>query len=661
MDSLSLSDSLSPTSAGDTSFGHYKYEASHLPTDEMWYEILVTLCQPECSHRLIVVHPGTAFSLYDFLRVFPALGLEIPLHQKTYGEWLKLIRDSWSSSEPLSDADRTTFVFEIDPEMGPSCALALLATVHAAAETGAGNVTRVLTVSRTDVDRAFVRLVEHYGYESPQIFTHSNKALADTEPVDVRTIYCASKSELNRRAIERIGSLQGKQIVIDTHPHYLAKILDLDDSWKHVAVELNDPETLSKVFHGEFEENVVLCVLPGFCSPFPLHGYDHVHVIAESNPMNLETDMATNQLTFSTRQWSIEERQEVRAYVHRFAAVTSLESMVDVAAVVQCFVPEGMNTMYQTMVKRLHTQGIINLAQDGHLAMKLEGQELTAFFTVLPWVRYDYRLAYLIAQQSETEDDMVLQVKIQLAAVMAIGGLSLFDLDKSLLDPESADTLEAVIEACTGYSASLGDKRNMWLALGLWNRVGKDSINFSRVPDSDSVTISGTSVRANWSRCVEVHELWKSIPSALASNGIDTVRRELTTEWQVLSIDHCRAIDTHLLKAYLSQLVVRSPGQHDSDFLDVSTRRTITGFVAEAGVTLDFEHILPRDEPFFGLYHHLIRVDGEVIFRDWTRVFPWIVEDWIRENSDRSGEYDTVIETMDTDETLPRPNYDEYN
>ncbi|KAF5631478.1 uncharacterized protein FTJAE_7881 [Fusarium tjaetaba] len=663
MDSISLSDWLSVTSAGDTSFGHYKYEPSHSPTHEM--------------------------CLWNFSRVFSALGWEVSAHLMTYAEWLKLVRDSWSSSEPFSEADRTTFVFEIDPEMSVSCALALWVSVHAAAEIAPGNVTRMLTVSYTDVDQAFVRLVEHYGYESPRLFTHINRTVSDTEPEDVRTIYCASKSELNRKAIERIESLQGKQIVVDIAPCYLAKILDLDDSWKHISVDSDDIEMIWKVFYGTFEENIVLRVLPGFCSPFPLHGYDHVHVIAESNPTTLETDMATNQLTFSTRQWSIQERQQVRTHLRRFgtkpsttafyvdrpkredanlewwddgpalrrqivwslnlgafiAAVTSLGSKVDAAAVVQCFVPEG----------------IINLEQDGHLTMNLEGRELTAFAAVLPWVSYDYRLAYLIAQESETEDDEVLQVKIQLAAVISVGGLSLFDFDKSLDDPEPADTLEAVIEACTGNSASLGDEGNMWLALGLWNRVGKDSVNFSQVPDSDSVPISGISVRANWSSCVQVHELWKGISSALAANGIHTVRRELTTETQALSRNGCRAIGTHLFKAYLSQLVMRGPWPDEVEFLDVSTRRTITGFVSKAGMTLDSESIQPSYVPVFGIYHHLIRLDGKVCFKDWTRVCPRIVDDWILNNRDRSGEYESVIETYDKDETLPRPDYDEYN
>ncbi|KAF5983119.1 hypothetical protein FBULB1_3908 [Fusarium bulbicola] len=62
------------------------------------------------------------------------------------------------------------------------------------------------------------KAVKHYGYESPWLFTHVNRVSSETEPEDVRTIYCTSNAELNRRAIERIGSLQGKQIVIDTQP-----------------------------------------------------------------------------------------------------------------------------------------------------------------------------------------------------------------------------------------------------------------------------------------------------------------------------------------------------------------------------------------------------------------------------------------------------------
>lgn len=190
--------------------------------------------------------------------------------------------------------------------------------------------------------------------------------------------------------------------------------------------------------------------------------------------------------------------------------------------------------------------------------------------------------------------------------------------------------------------------------LGLWNRVGKDSVNFSQVPDSNSV-------RANWSRCVEVHELSKDVSSALATNGIDTVRRELTTETQALSRNGCRTLGAHLFRAYLSQLVVRGPWADELEFLDLSTRRSITGIMSNAGVTLDFESVLPSYTPVFGIYHHLRRLDGKVLSMDWTRVCPQIVDDWIQGNRDRSGEYETVIETMDKDETLPRPNYDEYN
>ncbi|KAF5687926.1 hypothetical protein FDENT_5216 [Fusarium denticulatum] len=192
-------------------------------------------------------------------------------------------------------------------------------------------------------------------------------------------------------------------------------------------------------------------------------------------------------------------------------------------------------------------------------------------------------------------------------------------------------------------------------------RVGKDSMNFSQVPDSDPVPITGTSVCAHWARCVQVYELWKDITSALAANGVDTVRRELTVERLSLSDEDCETIDTHLFKAYLSQLVVHNLVQDDLEFLDVSTRRPKSGFLSEAGATHDFERVLQTYGPAFGIYHHLIRGNGKVMFRDWTSVSSGIVDEWMEENWDRSREYATVIRTMEEDETLPRPNYDEYN
>ncbi|KAF5573054.1 hypothetical protein FPCIR_14104 [Fusarium pseudocircinatum] len=625
MDSLTLRNWLSTNSAGDTSFGHLKYEPSHKPTEYLWLELLAMLGQPEGSRRVVVVQPDTTCGQFNLQCLSQDTHLIKRNHLWTYVEWLEVVRGCWSRSEPLSEVDQTIFLFEVHPVMSVSCAMALLATIQTAIETAPGNVTRLLTVSSTDVDRAFVRLVEHYGYGSPQLFTHVNRVSLDTEPEEVRTIYYASKAELNRRAIERIGSLQGKQIVIDTKPCYLATVLDLDDSWKHVSMASSNFRLIVDALSGDLD-NVVLHVSPGVYSPLPLREYDHVRVIAESDPMTYETDTTTNQSTredVNLEWWEdgpVLRRQNVwsRCLGAFIAEVTSLGSKVDAAAVVQCFVPEGIN----------------NLGQDGHLAMNLEGQELTAFFTVLDLVRDDYRLAYLIAQQSETEDDMVLQ---------------------------PADTLEAVIRACTGYSASLGDKGSMWLALGLWNRVGKDSMNFSQVPDSDSVPISGTSVLANWARCVQVHELWKDISSVLAANGVDTVRRELTDETLSLSDEDCETIDTHLLKAYLSQLVVHNPVRHDLEFLDVSTRRPMIGFLSEAGATLDFERMLQTYGPAFGIYHHLVRGNGKVMFKDFTSVSSGIVDGWMEENWDRSREYDAVIESMDEDETLPRPNYDEYN
>ncbi|RKK24697.1 hypothetical protein BFJ66_g11081 [Fusarium oxysporum f. sp. cepae] len=75
----------------------------------------------------------------------------------------------------------------------------------------------------------------------------------------------------------------------------------------------------------------------------------------------------------------------------------------------------------------------------------------------------------------------------------------------------------------------------MWLALGLWNRVGRDAMNFSQTLQPDFVPIAGLSVRAEWPSCIKVHKRWKDISSTLSTSSVDTVRKYPTDETEALS------------------------------------------------------------------------------------------------------------------------------
>lgn len=59
--------------------------------------------------------------------------------------------------------------------------------------------------------------------------------------------------------------------------------------------------------------------------------------------------------------------------------VASFGPKVDAPAIVQCFVPEGLFTVYLTMAYRLQTHDILKWNTDERLVMGLEGRELAVF------------------------------------------------------------------------------------------------------------------------------------------------------------------------------------------------------------------------------------------------------------------------------------------
>ncbi|KAJ4118338.1 hypothetical protein NW760_008332 [Fusarium oxysporum] len=341
------------------------------------------------------------------------------------------------------------------------------------------------------------------------------------------------------------------------------------------------------------------------------------------------------------------------------AIVSSFGPKVDAAAIVQCFVPEGLFTVYLTMACRLQTHGILKWNTDERLVMGLEGRELAVFLTVLPFVEYDYRLAYLVAQECETGSDALRQTKIQLVAVINSGGINIFDFDDESLGDDTPSPLHHAVNGCTGYSKPLSDQGNMWLALGLWNQFGRSTCSFTQVNMFSKTPlpgVSGLSASANMALCLKADRTWADISSALATCGVETVRKGFTEESE-LSADECNEIQKHLFKAYVSQLCSCVKQNNTIELLDISSKRTINGFLRWSEYAISFDNI-PEDKPAFGVYHSLVRDKTEVNFRDWTMIPGRIVATWANEFRDRVGQPGLEIESMLRTDGSPRQNYD---
>ncbi|KAL7765212.1 hypothetical protein ACKLNR_003128 [Fusarium oxysporum f. sp. zingiberi] len=156
--------------------------------------------------------------------------------------------------------------------------------------------------------------------------------------------------------------------------------------------------------------------------------------------------------------------------------------------------------------------------------------------------------------------------------------------------------------------------------------------------------------------CLKADRTWADISSALATCGVETVRKGFTEESE-LSADECNEIQKHLFKAYVSQLCSRVKQNNTIELLDISSKRTINGFLRWSEYAISFDNI-PEDKPAFGVYHSLVRDKTEVNFRDWTMIPGRIVATWVNEFRDRVGQPGLGIESMLRTDGSPRQNYD---
>ncbi|KAG5747467.1 hypothetical protein H9Q70_009857 [Fusarium xylarioides] len=492
MSAPDLDEWLTATSTGLVAFGHCKYESSVVDMSEMWKSIFEDLISQKAPDSLVVVSSNDRHRLDAIIRGFRKSGqTAVNLNPWTYTAWTEFVRQRWSTAGPTLEG-YSIVVIDLDPSMMIECAMALLLAAHLVMDTADNSMTRLMTASCDDVDHAFERLADHLELPQPRTFEFSDAPNRTSE--DEKTIYCKSISELHDRFRDRIEDREGNHIVLVYNSFPAALTLDpdtftLEELKSRVEVE-ND------LLSGD-RERLTVSIPDGSHPRIALSGFKHIHMVVDPKAKRTSFDLSVGQTTKFIQLLAIEERIELRSVFRRRAdvplsatlyvigeektsdqwwltgpairrkdvwnrnlgafmiLVASLGPRVDAAAAVDCFVPEGMFVIYSTMMYRLQTQDILKWNTDERLILGLERREIEVFRTTLPFVGYDYRLAYFIAQESQTGSDALIQTKIQLAAVVNSGGVAMFDFQKVL--PDSIDTLQDLIDACTGYSKCLSN------------------------------------------------------------------------------------------------------------------------------------------------------------------------------------------------------------
>ncbi|KAJ4262939.1 hypothetical protein NW762_006552 [Fusarium torreyae] len=456
-----------------------------------------------------------------------------------------------------------------------------------------------------------------------------------------------------------------------------------DEQWTSMDIDHSTPiRDLLYVCVAVEGSSVYMSVGHGVFPSIPMSGFDHIHVISKnfskrkvydttlgqvahvplvhSAPERLEqlswafhSDTPVQSVTVyrdgpqKEKAWVRLEhrlrRQEVwNAHLGGFMSIVS--SMgdwgLDAAMVARCFLSEGLMATYLAIASRLQNYGILKPHDDSRLTMNLQGKELEVFKATLPILNFDHRLAYLVAQHTDTP--VVRQTKLQLASLLSVSLLDMFDFGTSLLNPEgSSDDATTIVAACEGYSKPMANQGAMWVAIGLWKSVAKELNDFSMlsVGSGTRYPVPGlVKVEIKLSSALEASHKLRALESTIDSLKIPTFTKHSNEEVPMGEYE-CYEIQTHLFSAYLHQLALGAPKSTGIyAWKDVSSKSTISGLHCRMKAFFDAEKLRTQDQDpppcMYGVYHDLYRPrDGHCFFWDWTGIPTLVFRKWYKENN----------------------------
>ncbi|KAJ4325198.1 hypothetical protein N0V84_003580 [Fusarium piperis] len=574
----------------------------------------------------------------------------------------------------MGTVDLVVVAFVIDPQMSAECALALIATVQWAADISSEYTVRILTISSEDAPRSLRKLLYHCHLCHPHTMSLNPPDSPASMRREVQKIIQTNQSDLIQR-FQRESRLDlERQVVISWHtlpPFHLDEdrhIVRTESVDQLVQDRFMLDSNLALMRRGEWEARFLVPVSyshaqntasqdccfvrfvnPALRPPSPLDGFHSLHLFLSSHRTQLIYDAVTGQLTRVNLPVSQDERLEQVAWGIRtrnvpdriciYTEASTVDEFVsagshhrrlkicneqvggfiaaacrnfshwgiDGPSVVSCFFESNIETMaHLNTFSRLHVQGVLG---DRELTIGLVGRHATIFDQVLPLVGFDYRLALFVALPSDNA--IVRQIKVQLAALLTVGTDRLFAFDEDVSEVDLSPH-------CGGWSKPLARTGCMWLALGLWKggamvyddyKVPQDSLS-----EDGKLRLGESEIMVDISKCHQINKIIKLLCDTIMAQEIPMLPINSSAESRELLPREFLELQKHLLHAYIFQL---TEGAGGPKFYDVSACMSIdatSGIPHWAKSTLDFQRIRQSDLTgngiVFGIYHGMERDEG---------------------------------------------------
>ncbi|KAJ4157060.1 hypothetical protein NW754_008702 [Fusarium falciforme] len=698
----------SPPGPRNVSFAHLKVSRHCMSDENVWQVIIAGLWDAEwgicvgsssdagtayfAHDKLEDDHEGDEGPLFEFL-CYHGWRESLSSYRVANGPGLK----SWNMD--ISPTDSLCVAFVIDPQMSAECAISLIATVQWAADVSSQYMIRVLTISSEDAPRALRKLLYIYDLGCPHPLSLNPPDSIASMRREVQRVIRADQSDIVRalqresqRDLERqvVVSWQHKlpQFDLGENRRIIIRVLELD-VYDQDRVFLVTNLTLMR--QGDFEHRfssiindyrsrstaslngcVVRFVPHTSRPPFPLDGFDNVHLILASHRDQIVHDAVTGQLTRINLPICQEERLEQVAWAVRtrnvptsisiYTESSSVDDFVSsgshyrrlkicneqaggfIAVVVRCLSNWGVDGLsivccffeanieksaHLNTISRLHVQGILG---DKSLSIGLVGRNSDIFDLALYVLGFDHRLALFVALPSESA--VVRQVKVQLAALLSEGIDRLLHFDDDVSEHDLASQSQ-------GWTKPLARTGSMWLALGLWKGFAAKYDDFttprtSREAEYGKLKLDDYGVSIDVATCQQISKTINTLCSFFVEQEIPVLPVRSVVELRELRPAEVLELQKHLLHAYIFQLTEQLDGPSGPKFLDISTQMDID---VECGIphwtksTLDFERIRKSDltgtGSIFGIYHGMERTEGSSVVRlsDWTWISTSVVSD----------------------------------
>ncbi|KAF4964985.1 hypothetical protein FSARC_7163 [Fusarium sarcochroum] len=569
---------------------------------------------------------------------------------------------------------RALFIIDADPDYAADFALALAAITTFAGSTTKNRADmrmRVTTMSWEIIHDITQELFRHWA--EPQLFIFPHVA---QEPIKMVTI---PDTQTGIEAFDEYA-----RTLNPSADHFVLRFKEFDNSWNTEHAKFDKTREFLDYWWPEFisTENSyslrhlskmsthrVFNLAKNARGPTRLASSDHFSLLTSKTCRRIIFDRRTRQIVEVPLWCSLSERKQQMSWIDRteaprsnvvvltrpgfmsddcpprrmrvlddqvggfIAALTEFNDWPKSFMVLFGLIQErkDRHLIFNDMRRRLVIQNLADY-DTVPLGLSLKIQNRQAFYALLPLVRYDYHIAYLLCIPSSSP--FITMVKAQFASVLIRGAPDLFKVHPNTLITEFDEFRRRLFkEGNSGVTGLLMGLGTIWVGLGLAKSAAKKGS--ADMPPDVTISFAKDSAQAFPGVWQRTRDPFKRLCSTLETNGVaveELAHDPNGNEMGVVTRQQYIVICKHLLEAYGHQVAVITGFTKEGlpEMQDFLSKQPL-GYGHQISSALNWPEIRKavKGEQIVGVYTKMVRgLAGGNGIVNWTWILPPLWKTW---------------------------------